>query len=565
MRFDRFYRYEELSETLRRVATEHPALVTVESAGTSHEGRDIWVVTLTNLRTGPAAEKPGFWVAGNVHATELSASTACLYLIDRLVRRYGEDADMTRLLDTRALYVCPRINPDGAEWAMEVPPRPVRSSTRPYPFPHDPHPGLVEQDVDGDGRLLMMRIADPNGAWKPHPAEQRLMVRRDPIETGGTYYRILPEGRIPDYDGIQIPIAPPRHGLDLNRNYPAGWRQEHEQPGAGPFPTSEPEIRAVVDFVARHKNITGGIDFHTYSGVLLRPYSDKPDRDMPPEDLWVYQAIGAKGTELTGYPAISINEEFRYHPNQVITGGFDWLFTHLGAFMWAVEIWSPQREAGITDYQYIDWFRDHPVEDDLKMLAWSDKALDGKGYVDWYPFDHPELGAVELGGWDAFHGFRNPPPQFLEREVARFPDWIVWHALISPKLEMLQATARPLGPDLWRIDLVVHNTGWLPTYISKTAQDRKITRGVAAEILLPPGCTLTTGTAALQGPEAEGRAHLKSLIGFGRTPHGTPDRVGFEWHVRAPEGAEIGLAARHDRAGTVRTTLLLAAGNQGVP
>jgi murein tripeptide amidase MpaA len=557
MEFNRFYRFDELTAALHQAAAAKPGLIAVESAGRSHEGRDVWVATLTNGATGPAAEKPGFWVGGNVHATELSASTACLYLIDRLLSRYGTDPDITRLLDTRALYICPRISPDGAEWAMAEPPRPVRSSTRPYPFAHDREDGLVEQDIDGDGRILMMRIADPNGAWKPHPVEQRLMIRRDPIETGGTYYRILPEGRIENYDGVQIPIALPRHGLDLNRNYPANWRQEHEQPGAGPFPTSEPEIRAVVDFVSTHPNITGGIDFHTYSGVLLRPYSDKPDADMPPEDLWIYQTIGAKGSEMTGYPAISIHHEFRYHPNQVISGGFDWLFTHQGAFMWAVEIWSPQKQAGITDYKYIDWFRDHPVEDDLKLLAWSDTALDGKGYIDWYPVDHPELGPIELGGWDAFHAFRNPPPQFLENEVAKFPDWVVWHALISPRLELFHAAAHPLGADNWRIELVVHNTGWLPSYVSKTALKAKITQGVQAEITLAPDCTLTTGSPHIDGPEAEGRANLKTLIGFGRQPHGTPDRVSFEWWLHGPEGAEIQLTARHDRAGTVRTVIEL--------
>ena len=557
MEFNRFYRFVELTAALQSAVAEHPGLISVESAGKSHEGRDVWVVTLTNVATGPAAEKPGFWVGGNVHATELSASTACLYLLDRLVRRYGTDPDITRLLDTRALYICPRINPDGAEWALEDPPRPIRSSTRPYPFPHDTQDGLVEQDIDGDGRLLMMRIADPNGAWKPHPAEPRLMIRRDPIETGGCYYRILPEGRIEGYDGAQIPIALPRHGLDLNRNYPSGWRAEHEQMGAGPYPASEPEIRAVVDFVSRHANITGGIDFHTYSGVLLRPFSDRPDGEMPAEDLWIYQAIGAKGAELTGYPAVSIHEDFRYHPHQVITGGFDWLFTHLGAFMWAVEIWSPQRQAGITDYKFIEWFRDHPVEDDLKLLAWSDSELAGKGYIDWYAFEHPELGPIELGGWDAFQAFRNPPPQFLESEVAKFPDWIVWHALISPRLELLRAEVKPLGGELWRVDMIVHNTGWLPSYVSKTALQRKITRGVIGEIELPPGCTLTSGTARIDGAEAEGRANMKSLIGFGRLPHGTPDRVSFGWTLRGPVGAEVALVAQHDRAGTVRTSLRL--------
>ncbi|HVJ55245.1 MAG TPA: M14 family metallopeptidase [Aliidongia sp.] len=557
MEFNRYYRYDELTAELNAIVGRHPGLVQIESAGKSYEGRDIWVLTLTNLETGPAAEKPGFWVAGNVHSSELSASTACLYLIDHLLADYGRDADITRLLDSRTLYVCPRINPDGAEWSLETPPRLTRSSTRPYPFPHDRPNGLVEQDVDGDGRLLLMRIPDPNGGWKKHPDEPRLMMRRDPIETGGEYFRVIAEGLIENYDGVQIPVSASKQGLDLNRNYPAGWRQEHEQPGAGPFPTSEPEIRAVVDYVVRHANITGGVDFHTYSGVLLRPYADKADGDMPPEDLWVYQAVGEKGAEITGYPAISIYHDFRYHPKQVITGGFDWLYTHLGAFMWAVEIWSPQREAGIEDYKYIDWFRDHSVEDDLKMLAWADTALEGEGYIDWYAFEHPQLGKIELGGWNAMHAFRNPPPQFLEREVARFPKWVIWQALISPKLELLQARTEQLGEELWRVEIAVQNTGWLPSYVSKIALERKVVRGLAAEIGLPEGCALAGGTLIVEGGQLEGRSHLKSLIGFGRVASATPDRARFEWNLRGPKGAEIEIAVKHDRAGTVRCKVVL--------
>ena len=43
-----------------------------------------------------------------------------------------------------------------------------------------------------------------------------------------------------------------KEGLDLNRNFPVGWRQEYQQVGAGPYPTSEPEVRAVVDFIVKH-------------------------------------------------------------------------------------------------------------------------------------------------------------------------------------------------------------------------------------------------------------------------------------------------------------------------
>src|SRR5437899_2616502 len=381
--FDRFYRYADLTALLNAFVTENPKVVSIESIGKSYEGRDIWVLTVTNTATGPATEKPAFWVDGNIHATEVAGSAANLYFLNWLVTQNGKDADVTRALDTRAFYICPRINPDGAEWALADKPKWVRSSTRPYPYDEDEIEGLTVEDIDGDGLILQMRIPDANGLWKDHPEQPGLMVRRDPIETGGTYYQILPEGTIEDYDGYTMRLKKVKQGLDLNRNFPASWRQEFEQLGAGPFPTSEPEVRALVSFITSHPNITGATTFHTWSGVLLRPFEHSPDEEMHAEDLWVYQTAGKKGTELTGYPAISVYHEFRYHPKSVIGGTWDWIYEHRGIFSWVVEIWSPMREAGIEKYLYIDWFRDHGIADDLKIFRWSEDKLGGLAHLGW--------------------------------------------------------------------------------------------------------------------------------------------------------------------------------------
>jgi hypothetical protein len=386
-----------------------------------------------------------------------------------------------------------------------------------------------------------------------------LLVRRDPAETGGDYYRLLPEGRLEHYDGSLITLQPRKEQLDLNRNFPAGWRQEHEQYGAGPFPASEPEVNAVVGFIAGHPNIIGAVAFHTYSGVLLRPYSHKADDTLPVEDLWTYQKIGVRGTELTGYPNISVFHDFRYHPKEVITGSFDdWMYEHGGVFAWTVEIWSPQRQAGITDYKFIEWYREHPIEDDLKLLKWNDEVLGGKGFVDWYRFDHPQLGPVELGGWDVLYTWSNPPQALLEKEIERFPAWLIWQLLISPRLAIHEASASPLGDHTWTVRLVVHNSGWLPSYVTKQALANKLTRGVVCEIELPEGARLETGKPREELGQLEGRAYkpaTPSSWGGGWGGDVTDDRAKVEWVVTAPQRGTVRLTARHERAGTVRTSL----------
>ena len=555
--YDRYYRYDEFSDILRHLVQAYPRLLSMQSAGKSHEGRDIWVLTATNQDSGAAADKPAYWVDANIHASELAGGAAALYLIDTLVRGYGQDASVTRCMDTRAFYICPRMNPDGAEWAMRDTPKIIRSSTRPYPYDEEPVDGLDTGDVDNDGRILSMRFADSNGNWKCHPEQPRLMIAREPTEVGGSYYRLLPEGLVRDYDGFMLKVNRDKEGLDLNRNFPAQWRQEFEQLGAGPYPTSEPEVQAVVAFITGHDNITGGVTFHTWSGVLLRPFSGRPDVEMAAEDLWVYKAQGDKGTELTGYPAISTYEEFRYHPKEVTTGGFDWIYEHLGLYKWTVEIWCPMREAGITGYKYIDWFREHPVADDLKLLAWSDSALHGKGYVDWYKFDHPQLGPVEIGGWDKSYAFRNPPPHLLEREIARFPKWLLWNALTSPKLELVHARCEDLGSGNFRIEVGVQNTGHLPSYVSKRALERKQSRGVLGEITLPSGARLVSGTLRIAAGELEGRAYKHTQVSFWTDTAPMADRARLQWTVHAPAGGTVQIVLRHAKAGTVRAELVL--------
>lgn len=547
--FDHFCTYDELTAILHGWAEERPELVGVESIGRSWEGREIWLVTVTNTATGAADEKPAFLVEANIHSIEWTGSAAALHLLRRLVDGHGSDGRVTRLLDTRAVYVVPRLNPDGAEHALAEG-RLIRSSVRPYPLEEQPD-GLRTGDADGDGRVLQMRVRDPNGAWKPHPDEPRMLIRRDPDEAGGEYYRLFPEGVIENYDGVTVRTAPPLEGLDLNRNFPYGWETESIQRGAGPYPASEPEIRAYVQAVVDRPNICGHVAYHTFSGVHLRPYAGEPDEKFPTADLRTFLEIGEKGTELTGYPAVSIFHGFKYDPKQAITGSVhDWLYEQLGVITWTTEFWSPQREAGL-DVKPIDWLQGHPPEDDLTLLRWADEHFPGRAYVDWYGFEHPQLGTVELGGWDRMGYWSNVPFERLEAEVEPHTEWAIWQALASPLLEVRSFEAEPVGGDAWRVRLVLQNSGWLPTTVTEKAVERRAVRPIEVELELPDGARLAAGEAKLEAGQLAGRNTLRSTHWWGND-WSTSDLAKLEWVVVAPRGGEVRAAARHQRAGTAR-------------
>ena len=308
-------------------------------------------------------------------------------------------------------------------------------------------------------------------------------------------------------------------------------------------------------WVADHPNITGSISYHTFSGVHLRPPTKEADDTLPTQDLYTYKKLGEKGKELTGYPAVSVFHDFKYDPKEFIKGTFDdWMYEYLGVYAWTTEIWSVQRQAGITDYKYIDWFREHPLEDDLQIMKWNDEVLEGKGYIDWYEFDHPQLGKVELGGWDMFNAWGNPPLKLLEKEVAPLSDFALYSCLVSPRLEWLQVDKKSHG-DTHQLRAVVHNVGWLPTNVSKKALEMKVVREVEIDLQIPEGSSLLIGKEKTMLGQLSGRDHKEMFSAWGGDP--TAERAKAEWVIKAPAGSTVELCAHHPRAGTIRRTVEL--------
>jgi Zinc carboxypeptidase len=387
------------------------------------------------------------------------------------------------------------------------------------------------------------------------------MIRRRPDDEGGVYYRVFPEGTVEGYDGHLLTVAHPLEGLDFNRNFPSGWRPEGDQAGAGEFPGSEPEVRAVVEFLGRHPNIYGALSYHTYSRALLRPFSDQSDDEMDLTDLRVYEAIGERGTEITGYPCASTYHHFRYHPRRVITGVFDdWLYRHKGVYAYTVELWDLVTAAGIEEKnrekKFAEWFEKHPAEHDHRILDFLDAHIP-EGLVAWYPFEHPQLGAVELGGWDQMFTWRNPPPALLEAEIAPQAEFALSFLALAPQLAWRAVEVHPLGGDLYHVRAVVENLGFLPTCGSSQAEKAKAARPVRVRVELPEGATLESGQRQQELGHLQGRSHRLTMDYFEPSP--TDNRGKAEWVIRAASPATVTLQAASDRAGTLRTVVELGA------
>ena len=253
---------------------------------------------------------------------------------------------------------------------------------------------------------------------------------------------------------------------------------------------------------------------------------------------------------------MSIFHGFKYDPKQAITGDVhDWLYEQLGLITWTTEFWSPQREAGL-DVHPIEWLQGHPSEDDLALLRWADEHYPGQAYVDWYEFEHPQLGPVELGGWDRLGYWSNIPFDRLEAELAPHTEWAIWTALVSPRLEVRSFEAEPLGGDAWRVRLVLQNSGWLPTNVTEKALERKAVRPLEVDLELPEGALLGAGEPTVEAGQLAGRDRLRSTHWWGND-WATSDLAKVEWVVSAPQGGELRVTARHERAGTARASLQL--------
>lgn len=548
--FDTYHTFDAMTAHLHELAEAYPQLCTLTSIAKTFRGRDVWFMTITNPDTGPALEKPGFYIDAQIHAEEHATSATALYACWYLLTNYGHDEEVTRLVDTQVFYIIPRINPDGAEYALTAPYHPWCGNGRCLPG-EDRIDGLIPQDINGDGYIVQMRVPDPKGEWKKDAADPRILVQREPGEEGGEYFRLYPEGLIENYDGVHVQIDPQEDG-NMNRNFPINWSPREY--GAGDYPFSEPEAFGMGQVILNHPNIAGMCAYHTHGGIILRPSMMKMDADMSPRDLALYKDLGAVGERLTGYPTISTYEDFTPDKSKARHGSLkDWVYEEMGIICFSTELWDLERTAGVPKVGYYNLY---PRDDETtrKVFNWVVENVGEHGFRDWEPFDHPQLGPVEVGGMVYIWSYRNPPGHLLEEICHNNVMFNLRHAAAAPRVLVDDVTVEPLGADLHKVTAVVSNHGYLPTNLSDVAVENGVARPVVVSLECD-GAELAMNPAEVALGNLAGRNERKyAYSNWGQ--QWSPVTKKVEWLVKASTGgASVTIVAASQKGGTSRKTV----------
>lgn len=591
---DGYHDYDALTSEITALVSAHRGLASVESIGTTLEGRDIWLVTVGNSSGTPLDERPGLLVAANLEGNQLVGSELSLEALRHLLEGYGSDDTITQRLDEQVIYFLPRVNPDGAEraFASIQAGSPLNSSDY-----DDDNDGRTNEDgpedLNGDGFITVMRVPDPNGAYMVDPDDARLMKRADATKGEAGTHAIHWEGTDTDGDGFINDDGP--GGVDINRNF------QHEYPyykaDAGIHMVSERESRAVMDFVIAQRNIAMMLVYGA-SDNLVTPPNDKgelgPARGL---DLWSFanasndgaREVGVFATQTRRFggfggfggfgqqgqgggssggggqrPATTVNRSDLPYFTKVSElyktatdlssvpairkpegALFQYGYYQFGVPSFSTPGWAPavaadssSGEGGSGQGGRGRMARGGGSSVDASVLKWMDaEGIDG--FVSWTAYDHAELGAVEIGGFKPYHAI-NPPIEMVSELGPKQGAFITDIAGLFADVSIAEMTVTDEGGGIFRVKAEVENGGFLPTSTAHGVRSRSV-RPTMVQLGIDPE-DLLSGSAKT--------SFFQATDGSGR-------RQSFEWIIRGNRGDSVELRVVSQKGGSDTRTMRL--------
>lgn len=528
-------------ETLRR---DHPRLINVEVIATSPGGRAVHAVRLA-AGSNPDA-RPALLIMAGAHGPHLVGSEIAIGTAQHLARAYGQDPAVTALLDRTTIYVLPRLNPDAAEAFFR---RPLVERALNEQADDRDHDNAQDEDglddLNGDGFITMMRIADPAAEWRPDPADPWLMRRADPAKGEAGGWRLMAEDRDNDSDGQFGEDAP--GGVDINKNFAHDYAFFGD---GGDHPFSSPEARGVAEFVSAHGNIAAAYVLGPQDN-LMEPWRNRPQAGGPPQGT----SAGGPYTSILRQDEsyyVELSDRFKRstgltrNPPPAALGGdpATWMYYHMGRLSFASRGWwipdaprdsAAPRSAGGAGAAGAD-----PLAQDRNALKWLQANSPG-AILPWTAVQHPDFPgqAVEVGGFRPFATL-NPPAALLDSVVGKQARFIQDLAGLLPAIEFRDVKVETLGQGAYRISAQVANTGYLPTMSAIGSRARWV-RQIRVDLRTGSGQTIVGG----RGVQLVG-----AIAGSGRSTELT-------WVVTGAAGSSVTLTAESPAAGSATTTITL--------
>jgi hypothetical protein len=334
---------------------------------------------------------------------------------------------------------------------------------------------MIKKDLNGDGRILTMRWKSPFGSLKVSDRDNRLMLPIEEIKDAEieieSRYMMAVEGVL-NIGKKETDIKPHTYkygedDIDFNRNFPTNWKKIPNI-DTGRYPLSEKETRAIADFIINHPNIIQIMDFHTGNPAIFYPNKLGKHNEAYKSDWTLVETIGKKGEEITGFPFSSgYDEQLTGNHGAPLPGCFkDWLYEDRGIIPYIVELglfYNYFLAPRFSNYKMTAYAEE---ETGLELLKWHDARPDSNLFFAWEPYNHPQLGEVEIGGWNWIE-YSNPPLENMSEVCRKSTEFLLYMAEWMPKVKIHKVETEKIKDDIFKLSVMVVNSGKLNTSITQ--------------------------------------------------------------------------------------------------
>ena len=263
-------------------------------------------------------------------------------------------------------------------------------------------------------------------------------------------------------------------------------------------------------------------------------------------------------TEETGYVCWNVRDEYMGLREGEILGLMDdFCYFGMGLINYTCETWDLDVRAGTPHVSP----RKDPTDEELvdqvvKRLKWIDEHNDGVGFKNWTKFDHPQLGEVEIGGFDYKNVIQNAPPRYIPQEVEKHTRFLLREMKTLPHLYYKNTRVTPLGGRHFKVETTIANSAYLPTYVTKEAIKIGRAQEITAELC---------GADVIEGKAKQKIGHLngfwsKATYGWGlggTTVKQASSEKKLSWIVEGDPGDTVTVTCQCPRAGKAVETITL--------